>query len=30
VRFVPEGYTQAQVETVRNLVDAMAIRQGVA
>lgn len=26
-RFVPQGYTQAQIEVVRHLVDAMAVQQ---
>lgn len=29
-RFVPEGYSQRQVEVVRHLVDALAVQQGVA
>ena len=29
-RYVPEGYTQEQVEIVRHLVDALAVQQGVA
>jgi hypothetical protein len=29
-RYVPEGYTQEQVEAVRSLVDAMAVQRGIA
>lgn len=29
VRFVPDGYTQQELDTVRSLVDALAIRQGL-